>query len=466
MGKRSAGVVATAVLCGVLVFHSLCEGQGKIGLHKKLPQQDLDASIREIAKLIVQIFRGAATVAEAPEKAKTKVTEKPTLVKSAAGPGFKPSAEEGKDNSSTTSGQLPTTAKAKFPASEEQKPEKPKVPKQVFETIRFGMPAGWAVTARHADPRFAGARFASTSMHVSGAGSTIVVQHHPGFATAPYTPEGIAQAIIKDSWMSGSVAPFAIGAKKHAAVKMKGKFGQQAVLFQDGGKVYMIAMPSGPQAVFDHLVQSVEIGALEAEAPTPAPAPKPKVLGQETERPPAQDRSLSREELDAMFQSVAELIASIFNHSLFSDPNFTSSAYRESNPLWRAGYAPNSARPSNPQLGSAEGNCTWYANGRLREFGYSAADLEKLVGNAKRWDEIARSLNIPVDQTPRVGAIAQWNTGFGGYGHVAVVERVNVNGTILISESSYAPNSPAWDFLYRTRTIEATNVQNFIHVRR
>jgi surface antigen len=151
-------------------------------------------------------------------------------------------------------------------------------------------------------------------------------------------------------------------------------------------------------------------------------------------------------------------------------PDFTLSAYRLNNPFWRAGFAPKSTNPPNPQLGNALGNCTWYANGRLRELGYSSADLDKLVGNASTWDNSARANGIPVSSIPGVGAIAQTDSGGGGQGHVAVVERVNTDGTIVISESSYAGNNPLpndpWNFLWRTRTVSASTFQNYIYVRR
>ncbi len=147
-----------------------------------------------------------------------------------------------------------------------------------------------------------------------------------------------------------------------------------------------------------------------------------------------------------------------------SDPNWNSRAYREDNPLWRAGFAPRSVNPpqyamSNP---NAKGNCTWYANGRLRELGYRSADLNQLVGNASQWGTQATNAGIPVSRTPQVGSIAQWDSN-----HVAVVEQVNSDGTIVISESSYSSVSPSpQDYLYRRRTISATDPTRYIHVRR
>jgi surface antigen len=140
--------------------------------------------------------------------------------------------------------------------------------------------------------------------------------------------------------------------------------------------------------------------------------------------------------------------------------NWNSAAYRQNNPFWPT-YAP-------PSVGGnigATGNCTWYANGRLRELGYSSADLWKLVGNGKDWINQAIRAGIPTGKSAKVGAVAQWVSGGGGFGHVAVVEKVNNDGTIVISESSYSSN-PSYAFLYKTRTITANSVENYIYVRR
>ena len=138
--------------------------------------------------------------------------------------------------------------------------------------------------------------------------------------------------------------------------------------------------------------------------------------------------------------------------------NWNSRAYREDNLFWRAGYAPSFENPPYPKLGNALGNCTWYANGRLRELGFDSSSLDKLYGNANDWDDEARAAGITLSHTPQVGVIAQWESG-----HVAVVEKVNADGTILISESSYA-SSGRLNYLYETRTISASNPNNYIIV--
>ena len=144
--------------------------------------------------------------------------------------------------------------------------------------------------------------------------------------------------------------------------------------------------------------------------------------------------------------------------------DFTLPVYREENPFWNAGYAPISTNPPNPKLGNAKGNCTWYANGRTKQLGRNSASVNVMLGNANQWDDQARAAGISLSSTPQVGAIAHWEgSSTNPYGHVAVVEQVNPNGTILISESSYSANSgSSWDFLYRTRTIPANQPSTFI----
>ncbi len=55
------------------------------------------------------------------------------------------------------------------------------------------------------------------------------------------------------------------------------------------------------------------------------------------------------------------------------------------------------------------------------------------LGNANTWDDYARAKGFAVDQSPRVGDIAQWNSN-----HVAYVDWVSADGnTVAISESGY-----------------------------
>jgi len=109
----------------------------------------------------------------------------------------------------------------------------------------------------------------------------------------------------------------------------------------------------------------------------------------------------------------------------------------------------------------AWGNCTWYAYNRRVELGLRVGSF---WGNASTWAIAASQNGYQVDNTPSVGAIAQWNAYAGGsgyYGHVAIVESVNSDGTIEVSEM----NNWAYGGLgvRDRRTISASSVSNFIH---
>lgn len=60
------------------------------------------------------------------------------------------------------------------------------------------------------------------------------------------------------------------------------------------------------------------------------------------------------------------------------------------------------------------------------------------MGNGADWANSGRRLGYLVNRTPHVGAVMVFSRGAAGsdptYGHVAVVERVNSDGSVLISE--------------------------------
>lgn len=77
----------------------------------------------------------------------------------------------------------------------------------------------------------------------------------------------------------------------------------------------------------------------------------------------------------------------------------------------------------------AYGYCTWYAYQRRIELGLPARGG---WGNATTWAAAARSQGFTVVQgIPKAGAIFQYG---GGYGHVGIVESVNGDGTMTISD--------------------------------
>lgn len=64
-------------------------------------------------------------------------------------------------------------------------------------------------------------------------------------------------------------------------------------------------------------------------------------------------------------------------------------------------------------------------------------------GQPGEWAANALKTGFDVDQSPKAGSIAQWKAGEEGagrtgHGHVAYVEQVNVDGSVLISEFDWS----------------------------
>ncbi len=76
------------------------------------------------------------------------------------------------------------------------------------------------------------------------------------------------------------------------------------------------------------------------------------------------------------------------------------------------------------------GNCTWYVSNRRAEIG---RPIPNKLGNAGSWAYSASSRGIKVDHSPSIGAVIVE----AGQGHVAIVERINPDGSITISEMNY-----------------------------
>lgn len=96
--------------------------------------------------------------------------------------------------------------------------------------------------------------------------------------------------------------------------------------------------------------------------------------------------------------------------------------------------------------------CTRYAYGRTLEIldslGYSPGSLPlNIYGNAGQWyynnynDSATQRPYSSNINKPKPGAIMVWTGGVGGYGHVAVVESVNPDGTINYSEGNATKNN-------------------------
>ncbi len=98
-------------------------------------------------------------------------------------------------------------------------------------------------------------------------------------------------------------------------------------------------------------------------------------------------------------------------------------------------------KPLDPDL-NVLANCVGYAVGRFNEIGgYGAC---KYLGsrNAENFLYFSRSQGLSVLQYPVLGGCMVWSKGLSGSsadgaGHVAIVEQINPDGSIITSESGY-----------------------------
>lgn len=106
------------------------------------------------------------------------------------------------------------------------------------------------------------------------------------------------------------------------------------------------------------------------------------------------------------------------------------------------------------------GNCTCYAYGRAYENLKSKPNLS--TGNAK--DFFPHKDNYARGTKPQLGALICWTGGSRGFGHVAVVEEIKSDGTIVTSNSGWRSS------LFYTQTIKPPyklngyTLQGFIYV--
>lgn len=106
---------------------------------------------------------------------------------------------------------------------------------------------------------------------------------------------------------------------------------------------------------------------------------------------------------------------------------------------------------------NAWGNCTWYAWERRHEMGRPIPG--GAMGNAAQWNSSFAAMGYRVDSVPEVGAIFQ---NGGGYGHVGIVEVINADGSIVVSEmNNYSGGGYNG---INDRIIPAGNVANFNYI--
>lgn len=95
-------------------------------------------------------------------------------------------------------------------------------------------------------------------------------------------------------------------------------------------------------------------------------------------------------------------------------------------------------------------NCVGFATARFNEIiGKGKWVYLTYPPNAENFIERAKQEGLTISQTPSLGAILVWQKGNtlspnDGAGHVAIVEVINDDGTIVTSESGYNCSNPFW----------------------
>ena len=94
-------------------------------------------------------------------------------------------------------------------------------------------------------------------------------------------------------------------------------------------------------------------------------------------------------------------------------------------------------------------NCVGYAFGRFNEILGDTKMSHLQPVNAENWYSVAKSQGLKTGQEPKLGAVAVWQKGetlsaSDGAGHVAIVEVINNDGSIITSESGYKSANAFW----------------------
>ncbi len=90
------------------------------------------------------------------------------------------------------------------------------------------------------------------------------------------------------------------------------------------------------------------------------------------------------------------------------------------------------------------GYCTWHAANRRAAAG---RPIPANLGHARTWYARAAAAGMAVGTTPQAGAVL-WHANLGGLGHVAYVESINADGSLVVSDMNY----PSWGRV-TTRTV-------------
>lgn len=156
-------------------------------------------------------------------------------------------------------------------------------------------------------------------------------------------------------------------------------------------------------------------------------------------------------------ETSASMDARLMSKSIADNPNVAVLMDQDSSIL-PADFNPNHATGD---IGNAYefSQCTWWVYVRRHQLGLPAGSH---MGNGCQWADSARALGYWVDNTPRhVGDVIVFAAGQEGsdpyYGHVAIVEKINDDGSIVTSECGSVMNG-------RTYSRTLTNVSDFQYI--
>lgn len=131
----------------------------------------------------------------------------------------------------------------------------------------------------------------------------------------------------------------------------------------------------------------------------------------------------TRDQLAGIARSGSDSWATYTTNTLYSASAPFASTIHVSHPTGDSGNA------------YAFSQCTWWAYIRRHQLGLPVGSH---FGDAAQWAASAKALGYSVDNNPQVGDVIVFARGNEGsssrYGHVGIVESVNSNGTITISE--------------------------------
>lgn len=108
------------------------------------------------------------------------------------------------------------------------------------------------------------------------------------------------------------------------------------------------------------------------------------------------------------------------------------------------------------------GQCTWWVYKRRTQLGLPVGSH---MGDGRMWADSAKTLGYWVDSTPRhVGDVIVFSAGQDGadavYGHVAIVEAINDDGSVVTSETSAGMSGETFS---RTFTASQAAALRYIH---